>query len=96
MRQAEYEAYLRKRGFGDGTVKYSVGAVRELEGALAGKALNTIGVGELGLYRVAHPPGEELREAPAGNSAVLPYRREQACLHLLGLAHRPEGSPPGA
>jgi hypothetical protein len=50
MRQAEYEAYLRKRGFGDATVKYSVGAVLELEGALGGKALNIIGVEDLRAY----------------------------------------------
>jgi len=50
MKNAEFESYLRKRGFGDGTVKYSVGAVRELEGALTGKALNTIAVGDLRVY----------------------------------------------
>jgi hypothetical protein len=50
VKQAEFEAYLRKRGMGNGTVKYSVGAVRELEGELAGKSLNEVAAADLGAH----------------------------------------------
>ncbi|MGA2574277.1 MAG: DUF6144 family protein [Candidatus Methanomethylicaceae archaeon] len=50
MRKAEFEAYLRKRGFSDKVIKYSVGAVRELEGTLTWKLLNTVAVADLGVY----------------------------------------------
>jgi len=52
VRQAEYEAYLRKRGFGEKVVRRSLCAVEGFEGWLAGqgKALEGAAVGDVEAY----------------------------------------------
>jgi hypothetical protein len=97
MRQAEYEAYLRKRGFGDATVKYSVGAVLELEGALGGKALNIIGVEDLRAYFESLIPRR--RNSERRLVAIARYfhivGNKPAYIYLVSLIG-PRGGPTGA